>query len=82
MRTQVNPRLLESTQHRLDVRNVTRVRVYGPDLPSASPAVTALRERGLVEFAASNANLLELEFDGRREAMLDSRPVLPLVIYH
>lgn len=82
LRTQSNPALLQSAQHRLDVGDVTRIRVHGPGLPSASQAVRVLEERGLVEFQSSDDHLLEIEFDGRRESSVDFRPSLPLVIYY
>ena len=82
LRTQDNPELLHSAQHRLDLGEVTKIRVHGPGLPSASQPVRVLEEQELVDFVPSDNYLLEIEFDGRRESTVDLRPALPLVIYH
>lgn len=82
LRIESNPALLESARHRLDLGNVTRIRVHGPGLPSSSPAVQALNKHGLVEFRPSRDHLLEIEFDGGRSSTLDLRPSLPLLVYY
>jgi hypothetical protein len=82
LRTKGDPKLLEWAEHSLDLREVSKIRVHGPGLPSRSQAVRLLEEQRLVEFVPATTHTLEIEFDGRREVTLDFRPSLPLTIYH
>ena len=82
LRTQANPKLLESGKHRLILEEVTHIRLHGPEQSLRSEAVQYLLEAKLVEFVSSGTHLLELEFNNRRGEKLDFRPSLPLVIYH
>ena len=82
LRTQSNPRLLESAKHRPNLNEVTLIRIHGPAQSLRSEAVQYLLDARLIEFVQSESHLLELEFDNRQEDKMDFRPTLPLVIYH
>ena len=81
-RIKAKPELLRDAEHLIPVYNVTRIRIYGPNLPSKSEPVQFLRERNLVEFQSADKYLLELEFDNHSDNQVDFRPALPLVIYY
>jgi len=82
LRVEAQPELLDAVNHELGLREVTRIHIRGPGLPSNSPAVTALMELGIVEFSSAEDHLLELEFDGQSTTTLDLRPRLPLILQY
>ena len=79
-RTQAQPELLAAARHQRPIRELTRIVIHGPGLPSAVPAVQTLVAQSIVEFAHAEQHLLELHFDQRRQDILDARPTLPLII--
>jgi len=80
LRTQRDPSILASADHAVELGKVTGLRVHGPGLPSASPAVRYLEQQGLAEFVQGQEHLLEVEFDGGGPSSIDVRPALPMLI--
>jgi len=79
-RVTADPTVLQAAQNDLGVEAVSRIRIFGQDLPSSSGALRYLSDRDLVVFEPANDSLMELEFDEGGTNVLDLRPTLPLVL--
>ena len=76
------PLILAGLPHPNGIRELTRVRLVGPELPVESVVVRALESTGLVEFVSGPKHVLELVFDRGTVENRDFLPTLPLVVWH
>jgi hypothetical protein len=71
----------QRVEHKLGLREITRVEMLTPSGDNLSPALAAVVSAGLVRMRPAKDYLVEVGFDGEsqgREA--DCRPVLPLML--
>jgi hypothetical protein len=67
--------------HRLGVREMTALRIFGPHPPARSPVMQAAQRTGAVAFHQGHEHLAEIGFDGQSQGQrADLRPALPLVV--
>ena len=66
--------------HRVALRELTRVELFGPQMDALSPEITTVTRLGLVQLSQGPEYLAELGFDGESQGQqADFRPSLPLV---
>jgi hypothetical protein len=71
----------QPVQHPIGFREITRLLVRGPHLPSPVAEEAAGRTTGIT-FQAGEGHLMEIGFDGERAGLrADLRPLLPLLLF-
>ncbi|MBP6440228.1 MAG: VOC family protein [Caldilineaceae bacterium] len=65
--------------HAIELREITALRIQGPQQAPLSPALQAMVQSGMMTWSAGAQHHLEIGFDGEtRGKVIDFRPVLPL----
>lgn len=77
------PQLERYTRHELEVRNLTELRLVGPNLAAASPTLAVLADLGVIQVADGFEHTMHLTFDdGEHRGTVDLRPTLPVVLHY
>lgn len=77
------PTLARFADHDLELSRLTSVRLVGPGVTTASGALGALVDAGVVQVEEGDRHTAHLTFDGgTRGETLDLRPTLPVVLHY